>query len=45
MSQDVNQIVLCDHKDCPYCHCGECGKEILYWADDECIAQKEESCE
>jgi len=43
MSQDVNMIVLCDHKDCPYCHRGECGKDVLYWNDDECEAQGEKT--
>jgi hypothetical protein len=37
-SQDVNIIVWCKHKDCPYCHEGECGKEVLYWNDAECRA-------
>ena len=37
-SQDVNTIVWCKYRDCPYCHEGECGKEVLYWNDVECRA-------
>ena len=36
MSQNVNIIITCDRKNCPYCHEGECGKETLYIEDSEC---------
>ena len=38
ISQDINMIVLCNYKECQYCHEGECGKEVLYIEDSECIA-------
>ena len=41
MSQNVNLIVICDHKNCPYNQEKECGKDILYVNDPECIAQAE----
>lgn len=41
MSQDINMIITCDRKGCPYNHEKECGKEILYVDDVECIAQAE----
>lgn len=41
MSQDVNIIVTCEYKNCPYNNEKECGKEILYVDDIECIAQAE----
>lgn len=41
MSQNVNLIVTCDHENCPYNHEKECGKDILYVNDPECIAQAE----
>ena len=37
--QDVNLIVECDHKECPYNCAGECGKDVLYADDPECKAQ------
>lgn len=42
MSQDVNIIITCNHSDCPYNHEKECGKEILYANDMECMAQADE---
>ena len=41
MSQDVNLIITCNHENCPYNHEKECGKDILYVNDAECIAQAE----
>ena len=41
MSQDINIIVTCSYIDCPYNHEKECGKDILYVNDTECIAQAE----
>lgn len=41
MSQDINIIITCDHTNCSYNHEKECGKEILYVDDLECIAQAE----
>lgn len=32
----VNIIITCDHKDCKYCHEGECGKPIIKIDDSEC---------
>lgn len=41
MSQDINKIITCDHENCPYNNEKECGKEILYVDDIECIALAE----
>lgn len=41
MSQDINLIITCSYIDCPYNHEKECGKDILYANDTECIAQAE----
>lgn len=41
MNQDINLIINCDRIDCPYNHEKECGKDILYVNDKECIAQSE----
>ena len=41
MSQDINLIITCDYENCPYNHEKECGKDILYVDDTECIAQVE----
>lgn len=41
MSQDVNIIITCNHTDCHYNHEKECGKEVLFVDDEECIAQAE----
>ena len=41
MSQDVNLIITCGHVDCPYNYEKECGKDILYVNDPECIVQAE----
>lgn len=41
MSQDINLIVTCSQTDCPYNHEKECGKEVLYINDSECMAQVE----
>lgn len=41
MSQDINLVVTCSRIDCPYNHEKECGKEILYIDDPECVAQAE----
>ena len=41
MSQDINLIITCDYENCPYNYEKECGKDILYVDDTECIAQAE----
>lgn len=38
---DVNLIVECDYTECPYNCGGECGKDVLYVDDLECMAQVE----
>lgn len=37
----VNVIITCNHKECPYCHEGECGKPVIEINDSECVALKE----
>lgn len=39
--QDVNLIVTCNRSDCQYCYEGECGKDVLYINDGECLALAE----
>lgn len=41
MSQDVDLIVTCNHENCPYNHEKECGKDVLFMDDPECMAQTE----
>lgn len=41
MAQNVNMIIDCDYTSCPYNYEHECGKDVLYVDDSECIAQKE----
>ena len=39
MSQDVNLIITCDRTECPYNYEGECGKDVLYMNDKDCLEQ------
>ncbi len=33
---NANIIITCDHKECEYCHEGECGKDCIWIDDKEC---------
>ena len=42
MNQSINIIIICDQNDCRFCNEGECGKDILYCNDKECLKLNKE---
>ena len=41
MAQNVNMIIDCDYTSCPYNYEHECGKDVIFLDDSDCIAQYE----
>ena len=42
---NVNMIITCEHKECKYCHEGECGKPVIKINDTECLVMNEETAD